>query len=408
MAPRGSESGKPPAQSGRAGTLSAKSTEVTPNSKLKSSKKAKERNSKKAPGTASVATFKNKVVIRRLPPTLPEAVFWKAVAPWIRDAEDCRQAVPAAEVDPQPVRQPTVDFKQYIHGKVKPDANKQDRHSRAYVRFIDAASLVEFHKAFDGHIFRDSKGHNSIALVEFAPFQRISPVAKGKRKPDPKQGTIETDPDYLAFVQTLEQENAASPEKKSDGELVAHLLAGKEKEKAEAAAKSTPLLEYLRAAKSAKSQATAAAKRARKAEAKAASASASASSTTPPPPKADKGKAKEASTSDKSKKPAKKTGPKPVDKGTKKDTSQKPKQTSAKVKDPNDDSATKQAQPSSVSKTAKPTAKAKENFAATDANPEGKASPNAKSKPSTKKRTKPAVTNTPAPTSANVRHNDGV
>lgn len=33
--------------------------------------------------SSSTAAVKNKLVIRRLPPTLPEEVFWKAVSPWI-------------------------------------------------------------------------------------------------------------------------------------------------------------------------------------------------------------------------------------------------------------------------------------------------------------------------------------
>jgi hypothetical protein len=33
------------------------------------------------PGTTS----RNKLVIRRLPPTLPEDIFWKSIEPWLSD-----------------------------------------------------------------------------------------------------------------------------------------------------------------------------------------------------------------------------------------------------------------------------------------------------------------------------------
>ncbi|PWN50928.1 hypothetical protein IE53DRAFT_314825, partial [Violaceomyces palustris] len=67
--------------------------------------------------------------------------------------------------------------------------NKENVHSRAYIRFLNPAQVVEFHKGFDGHIFRDSKGNESVAVVEFSPYQKV-PTEK-RRKQDAKQGTID-------------------------------------------------------------------------------------------------------------------------------------------------------------------------------------------------------------------------
>jgi Smg-4/UPF3 family len=44
-------------------------------------------------------------------------------------------------------------------------------------------------------------GDEYSAIVEFAPFQKIP---KAARKKDAKNGTIETDPDFLKFVEHQE------------------------------------------------------------------------------------------------------------------------------------------------------------------------------------------------------------
>ncbi|GAC97818.1 hypothetical protein PHSY_005406 [Pseudozyma hubeiensis SY62] len=238
------------------------------------------------PGQAP-SSFKSKVVIRRLPPNLPEEILWKAVSPWIRDAKDC-QALDASTAADTPAQAgsettspappastaATVDFKKFVAGKLKTDANKQSKHARAYVRFLDPQSLVQFHKAFDGHIFRDSKGKESVAIVEFAPYQKVvlppaASVQRGRKaKPDPKQGTIEKDADYQSFLERLG--NAGDDVKRSEGDLLAslHDPKGKEKEKEAklAAGKATPLLLHLRAVKMAKLESAAAIKKAKKME----------------------------------------------------------------------------------------------------------------------------------------------
>ncbi|GAK62438.1 uncharacterized protein PAN0_001c0638 [Moesziomyces antarcticus] len=230
--------------------------------------------------------FKSKVVIRRLPPNLPEAVFWKAVSPWIRDAADCQPPTSSsttsvsgeasASTSSAPTLTPTVDFKQFIPGKLKTDASKQNKHARAYVRFLDAHALVLFHKHFDGHIFRDSKARETVAMVEFAPYQKVVPARGRRSKPDPKQGTIEADGDYLAFVERLS--NVGDDAKRAEGDLLASTYdpreRAREREAAAAAGKSTPLLEHLRAVKQAKLESAALAKKAKKAERAAAKAAA--------------------------------------------------------------------------------------------------------------------------------------
>ncbi|KAJ1030868.1 hypothetical protein NDA18_002097 [Ustilago nuda] len=243
-----------------------------------------------AQGKAQAQTqFKSKVVVRRLPPNLPEQVFWKAVSPWVKDAADCQAiasssdgAEASSSTLPAPTpATPTVDFKSFIRGKLKSDSNKQNKHARAYVRFLDPTSLVTFHKNFDGHIFQDAKGKGSVAIVEFAPYQKVvlSPsttgarVGRGRRmKPDPKQACIEKDADYLAFVEKLENVEDQGV-KRLEGDLLASLWDPKEKvrerEEQVEKGKMTPLLEHLRAVKMAKRECVARPNKANKAVGKA-------------------------------------------------------------------------------------------------------------------------------------------
>lgn len=94
---------------------------------------------------------------------------------------------------------------------------KESTYSRAYFNFKTMETLFAFHQNFDGHIFIDNKGKTKThiifslvmetceypvfrslnifsgnehrVVVEFAPFQKIP---KEIKKPDPRQGTIET------------------------------------------------------------------------------------------------------------------------------------------------------------------------------------------------------------------------
>ncbi|KAJ3342227.1 hypothetical protein HDU93_003019, partial [Gonapodya sp. JEL0774] len=130
---------------------------------------------------------KTKVVVRRLPPNLPESIFWGAVETWM----------------------PHVDWKVYVLGKVSTNRSKEPTLSRAYLNFNSLDALVDFARNFDGHSFIDSKGNHFRAIVEFSPFQRVPPSATSAKKPrrvDPRQNTVDRDADYLAFLEQLERQ----------------------------------------------------------------------------------------------------------------------------------------------------------------------------------------------------------
>ncbi|KAI8805010.1 Smg-4/UPF3 family-domain-containing protein [Cladochytrium replicatum] len=141
---------------------------------------------------------------------------------------------------------------------------KESLLSRAYLNFKSPETLIEFFNAYDGHLFVDSKGIESRALVELAPFQRIS----RKKKPDPRMNTIDQDPEYMAFVEAINNpEAAASNISTGEGsldKLEKKLMTQQQQFIAEQTAavsgglekpKSTPLLDHLRAKKLAMQQA---------------------------------------------------------------------------------------------------------------------------------------------------------
>jgi hypothetical protein len=114
-----------------------------------------------------------KIVVRRLPPNLPEAVFWASTAPWIVRESDVDAEVPegaervawscfrAGKVRRRCVPSissfgPRTDERATRSGK-----DKDDVHSRAYAAFKTVEALVAFHRGYDGWSFRDKQGELS-------------------------------------------------------------------------------------------------------------------------------------------------------------------------------------------------------------------------------------------------------
>ncbi|KAF9011979.1 Smg-4/UPF3 family-domain-containing protein [Cyathus striatus] len=160
-----------------------------------------------------------KVVVRRLPPNLPEEVFWQSVQDWV--SED------------------TVSWKVYYPGKFKTRLNKENIPSRAYIAFKNIEQLARFSREYDGHLFRDKAGNESFAIVEFAPYQK---VPSEKKKQDSRNATIEKDEDFISFVESLKA--AANAEPVTLESLIAAT-------KPTTPPKTTPLLEALKAEKTA-------------------------------------------------------------------------------------------------------------------------------------------------------------
>ncbi|CAL8466315.1 g5851 [Coccomyxa elongata] len=131
---------------------------------------------------------RTKVVIRKLPPNVAEA--------------DIRDLVNKTASK--------YTWFSFVQGKV---SVRRVVHSRCYVNFEDPAAIPAFKAAVEGHAFVTDRGAQFRGCVEYAPFQK---VPEGKPKRDPREGTIEKDADFLAFVESL----SAQPETLPTGDAV--------------------------------------------------------------------------------------------------------------------------------------------------------------------------------------------
>ncbi|KAJ3085397.1 hypothetical protein HDU96_005454, partial [Phlyctochytrium bullatum] len=174
-------------------------------------KKAEKKSEPKPP------TPRLKLIVRKLPPNLPEAIFRKTISAW----------------------EETIEWSEFIPGKIYKSAPlKEPELSRAYLKFSTPEALVDFHKGYSGWLFKSEQtGTAYRAEVELAPYQR---TPKPKKKVDPRMNTLDSDThvedsDYLAFLESLQ-----NPVQEKSEEVVP---AVSEKPK------TTPLLEALRAKK---------------------------------------------------------------------------------------------------------------------------------------------------------------
>ncbi|TDL28001.1 hypothetical protein BD410DRAFT_781944 [Rickenella mellea] len=185
--------------------------------------KPKKSRSRKDPKVSQAAgqTERLKTVVRRLPPNLPEEIFWHSVQEWVTDE--------------------TVTWKVFRPGKMRKKFYKENIPSRAYIAFKSEELLAAFGQAYDGHLFRDKAGNESYAIVEFAPCQKIP---SEKKKVDPRNATIEQDEDYISFIQSLN----APPTKPAEADTLEALIAAS---RPPPQPESTPLLDALKAERSA-------------------------------------------------------------------------------------------------------------------------------------------------------------
>ncbi|BDA51330.1 probable regulator of nonsense transcripts 3A at N-terminal half [Coccomyxa sp. Obi] len=131
---------------------------------------------------------RTKVVIRKLPPNVAED-----------DVRDLVNKIAAKYT-----------WFSFVQGKT---SVRRVVHSRCYVNFEDPAGIPAFKAAVEGHAFVTDRGSQFRGCVEYAPFQK---VPEGKPKRDPREGTFEKDPDFLAFVESL----SAQPEALPSGDAV--------------------------------------------------------------------------------------------------------------------------------------------------------------------------------------------
>ncbi|KAL2650414.1 hypothetical protein R1flu_018542 [Riccia fluitans] len=169
---------------------------------------------------------RTKVVLRRLPPSLSQAVLLDAI---------------------QSKYGERYTWFNFHPGKI---SHKRPSFSQAYINFKKSEDVFDFYEDFDGHVFVNERGTQCKASVEYAPYQR---VPKPRSKKDIREGTILKDPDYLEFLEALGKPTEFLPSaevqlERREAEKAAALAAGGAKETVVV----TPLMEFVRQRRAAK------------------------------------------------------------------------------------------------------------------------------------------------------------
>ncbi|KAK3387584.1 Smg-4/UPF3 family-domain-containing protein [Podospora didyma] len=192
----------------------------------------------KAPRTKA-APEGEKVVIRRLPPAMTEQEFVAILG------------------DDWKLGNGRVDWFSYWPGKISQHPSKPSRPSRAYLHVMKRDELLALLQTVQNAVWEDAKeSHTDPALVlpPTAEFSVYKKVPSDKKRSDNRQGTIDQDPEFMAFLESLANPDA---NKGGDGDQAAEDAAKAEK------TTTTPLVEFLREKKAARVKEAAAAKSAK-------------------------------------------------------------------------------------------------------------------------------------------------
>ncbi|KAI1136814.1 Smg-4/UPF3 family-domain-containing protein, partial [Hypoxylon sp. FL0543] len=164
-----------------------------------------------------------KVIIRRLPPAMTEAEFWAVLG------EEWKSG------------QGKVDWMRFQEGTVSQDPANPSSPGRCYLQVLQTEDISVLAEIVQRSTWEDEKrSFNDPALVG-PPYLEISlyqKVPNSKRRTDTKQGTIDQDPDFMAFLDSLTQDPAV---KEVDADQIAE-----DTVKADVKVTTTPLVEYLK------------------------------------------------------------------------------------------------------------------------------------------------------------------
>ncbi|KAL8840636.1 MAG: hypothetical protein Q9176_003749 [Flavoplaca citrina] len=176
-----------------------------------------------------------KLVVRRLPPGLTQEEFETSLGAEWR------------------VGSGKVDWAAYKPGKVSKDPSKPSRPSRAYLNLTKQEYIGSLSETVRAINFIDARASSKDPVllgppsVEYAPFPR-TPHSKVRR--DNRQGTIDQDPEFIEFLESLTDPLPKAP-------TVDQRVGSEEKSKEKIT--TTPLIQFLRDKKANKGKDTAAA-----------------------------------------------------------------------------------------------------------------------------------------------------
>ncbi|KAL7950948.1 Smg-4/UPF3 family domain-containing protein [Trichoderma barbatum] len=180
----------------------------------------------------------DKVIIRRLPPGMTEAECLSILGPeWA-------------------VGDGKVDWFSYAPGKVSNELSKPSRPARAYLHLMRKDDIMPLSDVVRNATWEDAKAtFNSPSLIG-PPSLELSIYKKvpgAKKRVDARQGTIDQDPEFMAFLEGLA--NPVPPREGIENEEM--------EETPESKVTTTPLIEYLKEKKANKAKEAAAAKSAK-------------------------------------------------------------------------------------------------------------------------------------------------
>ncbi|RGP67997.1 hypothetical protein FLONG3_8332 [Fusarium longipes] len=164
-----------------------------------------------------------KLTIRRLPPGMTEAEFLSILgSEW-------------------EVGKGKVDWFCFAEGKISTDPSKPSRPGRAYVHVMRKDDILPLSEAVRNSVWEDAKASfNNPSLIgppvlDFAIYKKVPST---KKRTDARQGTIDQDPDFMAFLEELA--NPTPPKETVEGEE------GDDLGKVENKVTTTPLIEFLK------------------------------------------------------------------------------------------------------------------------------------------------------------------
>ncbi|KAI5458051.1 Smg-4/UPF3 family-domain-containing protein [Mariannaea sp. PMI_226] len=225
---KGSHEGKSSNKTRRGRGSSAKSSEP--------SKNATEGDAPK-PAKPKPQNEGEKLVVRRLPPGMTQPEFISILG------------------NEWEAGKGKVDWFSFAPGKISQDPSKPSRPGRAYIHLMKKDDIMTLSEVVRTATWEDAKAtFTSPALigppaVEFAIYKK---VPSNKKRTDARQGTIDQDPEFMAFLEDLA--NPAPLKDATDADEA------EDAAKAEVKVTTTPLIEYLKEKKASKAKEAASSK----------------------------------------------------------------------------------------------------------------------------------------------------
>lgn len=166
-----------------------------------------------------------KVVVRRLPPLLTEEEFFKILC------------------DEWKVGHGKVDWFSYWPGKSSQHPSRPSRPSRAYLHVIKKEDLLVLSQAVQNGVWEDAKESYNDPVLILPPTVELSihkKIPSDKKRLDNRQGTIDQEPEFMAFLESL-----ANPDAHKNTDAAGEPNAEESPAKPEKVT-TTPLVEYLK------------------------------------------------------------------------------------------------------------------------------------------------------------------